>query len=201
MGRSRQFDIDVATQGAVEVFRRKGYGATTPQDLLDALGIGKGSLYHAFGSKHGLFEQALQRYGQHRVGQLRAALAGPGPVRDRLLAALTRPVEDASPNGSRLGCLAVNTAAELAAVDPVAARLTGVVFDGIEKAFRLAVEEGQAAGEIEPDQDPAALAALLLSATTTIALLSRSGSDPQRLHRVAGAAVAAVRPARAGADQ
>jgi TetR/AcrR family transcriptional repressor of nem operon len=40
MGRPKEFDPDVAVEQAMQVFWRHGYGATTPQSLVDALGIG-----------------------------------------------------------------------------------------------------------------------------------------------------------------
>jgi len=61
VGRPKQFDPDVAVDKAAEVFWGKGFGGTTPQDLVEALGICKGSLYNAFGSKHELFTRGLRR--------------------------------------------------------------------------------------------------------------------------------------------
>src|SRR5438132_12166657 len=90
MGRLKQFDPDVAVSSAMDLFWRQGYGATTPAELVDALGIGKGSLYNTFESKHALFEQALRRYGDERVAGLVGVLNRPGPVRERLQTALER---------------------------------------------------------------------------------------------------------------
>jgi hypothetical protein len=49
---------------AVAVFWAKGYEATSMQDLVDAMGIQRGSLYATFGSKQQLFLQSLERYGK-----------------------------------------------------------------------------------------------------------------------------------------
>jgi AcrR family transcriptional regulator len=70
MGRPKTFDEAQAVSAATEVFARAGYAATSVDDLLQALGMHRGSLYQAFGSKRGLFVTALRR-----------ALAG-DPVRD-----------------------------------------------------------------------------------------------------------------------
>src|SRR5882672_8853229 len=90
MGRLKQFDPEAAVSAAMDLFWRQGYGATTPAALVDALGIGKGSLYNAFDSKRALFEQALRRYGDQRVAGLAAVLSQPQPARARLQAALER---------------------------------------------------------------------------------------------------------------
>ncbi len=63
----KTFDIDEATDKAIEVFWKKGYEATSMSDLTQAMQINKGSLYNAFGSKKALFDRALARYASHWV--------------------------------------------------------------------------------------------------------------------------------------
>lgn len=62
MARPREFDTDTAVRDALLVFWRKGYAATTMQDLEHATGLGRMSLYNAFGGKEDLFQAALERY-------------------------------------------------------------------------------------------------------------------------------------------
>ncbi|MCZ9342618.1 TetR/AcrR family transcriptional regulator, partial [Streptomyces sp. TRM76130] len=50
-GRPREFDKDQTLTRALELFWSRGYGATSIQDLVDALGVERGSLYGAFGDK------------------------------------------------------------------------------------------------------------------------------------------------------
>ena len=61
MARPKEFDVDDALQQALELFWRKGYEATSVQDLVAAMGIQKASLYGTFGDKHSLYMKALQR--------------------------------------------------------------------------------------------------------------------------------------------
>jgi len=117
MGRPKQFNPDLAVANAVDLFWRQGYGATTPAELVEALGIGKGSLYNTFESKHALFEEALRRYGDQRVAGLVDVLNQPGPVRERLQAALERLAAPERVTLLQRGCLAVNTVAELGGRD------------------------------------------------------------------------------------
>jgi TetR/AcrR family transcriptional regulator, transcriptional repressor for nem operon len=188
MGRPRQFEADVALDQAVGVFRDKGYAATTPQDLVDRLGIGKGSLYNAFTSKHALFEQALRRYGERRVAGLAKALEGPGPVRERLRTALERIAD--SDQGGR-GCLAVNSAAELGGADAVVTAMVTSVFDRMEQAFLATVEEGQRNGEISTSRDPRELASLLLATAIGMSVTAKTG-ESHRMQRVISAVMASL---------
>jgi len=80
VGRPKQFDPDVAVDKAVGVFWGKGFGGTTPQDLVEALGICKGSLSNAFGSKHELFTRVLRRYADEQATALTEFLTAPGPA-------------------------------------------------------------------------------------------------------------------------
>lgn len=70
MGRNRTFiESDVVAQCA-EIFRNNGYEGTSIDDLVQATGLHRGSLYKAFGSKRGLFVLALKQS------------AGPAPPTD-----------------------------------------------------------------------------------------------------------------------
>lgn len=74
MARSREFDLDEATDQALRLFWTKGYEGTTLGDLTEAMGINRPSLYAAFGSKEGLFERALERYVSQHGAPVTAAL-------------------------------------------------------------------------------------------------------------------------------
>ncbi|MFH8346615.1 TetR/AcrR family transcriptional regulator [Streptomyces sp. NPDC018045] len=184
MGRPKQFDPDVAVEQAMEVFWQKGYAGTTPQDLVEALGIGKGSLYNTFGSKHALFERALRRYRDSQALALIEMLEESGPVKARLRRALAFLAETDLADPSRRGCLAVNTAAERAGVDEPATELVQRMFDRTEAAFRALIEEGQRSGEIPSERDPAALGSLLLNTVVGLRLMARVSEGPDRLTRV-----------------
>ena len=62
MPRTRSFDTDAALDRALRLFWRHGYEGTSIEALTAELGIGKPSLYAAFGNKRALFELALDRY-------------------------------------------------------------------------------------------------------------------------------------------
>ena len=59
-GRPRGFDRDAALQAAMLLFWRKGFAATSMNDLCDAMGIRSPSLYAAFGSKEALYLEAVR---------------------------------------------------------------------------------------------------------------------------------------------
>jgi AcrR family transcriptional regulator len=76
MGRNRGFDEAQVLRAAAETFVRGGYEATSIDDLVTALGVHRGSLYNAFGSKRGLFLKTLDRYIESELVPLTATNAG-----------------------------------------------------------------------------------------------------------------------------
>ncbi|MFE9323318.1 TetR/AcrR family transcriptional regulator [Nocardia sp. NPDC052278] len=180
MARTKSFDPDDAVAKAMEVFWRKGYARTTPQNLLDAIGVGRGSLYNAFTGKRDLFERALRRYQAHETARLINLLDGPGSPRDRVRAALTMVLDAASDDTERRGCLATNTAVELGGDDTVEL-LVRRIFDRQHDAFRSAIEEGQRAGEFTKDLDSQTAANFLLVTINGMRVLAKADPRPARL--------------------
>jgi TetR/AcrR family transcriptional repressor of nem operon len=190
MGRPKRFDPDTAIDQAMAVFWRKGFAGTTPLDLVAELGIGKGSLYNTFGSKRTLFDLALRRYVDMRVAGLVETLDGPGSPSERLRAALQRLADVEIANPPR-GCLAVNTATELAGSDKAVADAVGRLFSRIESAFQAVIEEGQRRGEIAAGRDSRQLASLLLTSFVGMTVVAKT-ADAERLHRVVDAVMAVL---------
>ena len=129
MGRPMQFETDAAVDRAMDLFWRQGYAGTTPQELASELGIGKGSLYNTFESKHALFMRALRRYSERRLEYLTDLFSAPGPIRPRLKGAMT---VLAGVGEHRRGCVMVNAAAELGTADDDVNRIADDLFTRIE---------------------------------------------------------------------
>lgn len=113
MGRTQAFDTDVAIRAARTVFWEHGYEDASLPDLERATGLSRSSIYHAFGSKRGLFDAAIKSYLaeiiEPRLRPLNAPTVAPEAVTDYftgLRAALAR--RDSLSAGN--GCLLLNAA-------------------------------------------------------------------------------------------
>ena len=73
-GRPRQFDTDAALMAAMRVFWEHGYAGASVSTLLKAMGINRGSMYAAFGSKEELFRQVLDHYEKEKTAYMQSAL-------------------------------------------------------------------------------------------------------------------------------
>jgi TetR/AcrR family transcriptional regulator, transcriptional repressor for nem operon len=181
MGRPPKFPSDVIVDRAADLFWRQGYGATTPDNLVDELGIGKGSLYRSFESKHNLFVLALRRYNEQRQHLLAEVLGGPGAVRPRLRAA----VESLAGIGEHhRGCLIINSTAERAQEDVAVTQVAEDLFSTIERMFCDAIRRGQLAGEFDRTRDPNEMASGLLATLIGVSVLSKSTRSAQRMARI-----------------
>src|SRR5260370_9228700 len=67
MARPKEFDRDAHVERAMSVFWLKGYAATSTDDLLRAMKIGRQSMYDTFGDKRRLYIEALERYQKESV--------------------------------------------------------------------------------------------------------------------------------------
>lgn len=189
MGRPKEFDPDTAVTQAMDLFWSQGYAATTPQGLSEALGIGKGSLYHAFGGKRQLYDLALQRYldGQRAVAS--SWLDTTGPVKERLRAALLFPLDTDLLGPTDRGCLAVNSAIEFGAGDPEVAAPIRSLLEHIQQVLATLVREGQRTGEIRTTTDSGAVAGVLMTTQVGLRALARLGEGPERMRAVVDAAI------------
>jgi len=190
MGRPRLFDPDAAIGKALDLFWKQGYGATTPAELLDAIGIAKGSFYNTFESKHAVFTQALRRYGDNRVAGLVRMLAGSAPVRDRIKGSFERFAKPENADRLRRGCFAANTAAELGHRDVTAAAIVRDTFERMERVLEATVKEGQERLELDTALDPKAVASLLLATLIGITVLAKVDDSKRRTRRIAHALAA-----------
>jgi TetR/AcrR family transcriptional repressor of nem operon len=168
MGRHQSFESPTVIRAARDAFWDKGYDGTSVADLEECTGVNRSSLYHAFGSKRGLFDAAVADYLDTVIRPRLCVLLDDTTGGDALLTYFggLRATVEALPDGSpRRGCLLVNCAAGLAGHDDAAR----AVVDGYRAEMTAALRHALAAatGGSEPaqiDECARVLAALSISA-------------------------------------
>jgi len=193
MARTKEFDPDTALQGALELFWRRGYEATSMADLVQHLGIGRASIYATFGSKHELYLKALDRYLQLRNPNPIELLSQPGPALPAVRALVQQYAEESACDEQRRGCLVVNAAVERLPGDSVVARRVESSWDTLEVALASALTRARAQGELADDCDPRALARFLLVVLQGLRVLGKGHPDPERLRDAAAQALTALK--------
>lgn len=173
MSRPREFDEERVLDAVMQTFWRNGYEGTSAQSLVEATGLGRGSLYGAYANKDGLFEQALLRYQNQafeHVDQLRMASS---PVAG--LRALMQGIVDADTLSSdKRGCLATNSAIEMARRNPGVADLVRHNFAILTRGIEETIKRGQNSGEIRSDLDAGVQALFVFNAVQGLRVLART---------------------------
>jgi TetR/AcrR family transcriptional repressor of nem operon len=191
VARTKEFEPLVALDAAMELFWRKGYEAASMRELLDAMGIGRGSFYATFGDKHALFLSALDRFQEVRTSWVEEVLIGEGL--DGIEEVFRRSLNGLFQFRPRRGCLLANSAVELAPHDPeVAARISSYI-KRTEEAFQGALERARDTGEIRPASASRALARCLVNTVHGLRVLARAGADRETLEDTVHVALGALR--------
>ena len=165
MGRTATFDRADAVRAARSVFWDRGYEATSIPDLEQATGLKRSSLYHAFESKKGLFDAAVENYLAESVRPLLAPITSKDAKPDALndyFATLASSINSA---GSHPGCLLITAANAPVGADPVVRAAISGYYDELLAAFRAGVGRARPhLTEDEADDQARTLVALTISA-------------------------------------
>ncbi|ASD22592.1 MULTISPECIES: TetR/AcrR family transcriptional regulator [Cryobacterium] len=185
MGRLQTFDSTTVVQSARDVFWDRGYDGASLADLETATGVNRSSLYHAFGSKRGLFDAAVADYRDTVIRPRLRGLQADGAGRQELLAyfdELREAVATLPLDSPRRGCLLVNCATGLATHDEPAREVVEAYRTELAAALRNALAGGPAENTDERVRTLASLSmsAMLLArvnAAESAALLSTAADQ------------------------
>jgi TetR/AcrR family transcriptional regulator, transcriptional repressor for nem operon len=177
MARPRQFDEDAVLRAVCDQFWDAGYAATSLQDLMRVSGLGKGSIYAAFGDKHELFLRVLRRYVASLERTLRRSIDSTPRALDALRSFVMMPVGDPEGVAARRGCLLANSTTELASSDPVVAAEAREAYESMTAVLADGVRSAQAQGDVSPSADPVGMARALLAAQQGLTFMGRTGMD------------------------
>lgn len=179
--RPREFDEEEVLQRAMVVFWTKGYRATTPNNLLEAMELSKGSLYSAFGSKRKLFLRCLNYYAEQIESQLKLKLANPD-IRQGLIEIGIEVMNAACNN--KTGCLIYNSASELSPHDEEVDQIIRKAMARSEDIYKKRIQEAQSNGEIGPRKDPSVIARYLITCFAGLQAVGKAGFSQKRLNEV-----------------
>lgn len=174
--------MDDAVVRAMDVFWSHGYHGTSLPDLLEATKLSRGSLYAAFGDKHGLFLQALDRYIDDALARLDVELDPAKNAVAGLRRCLAGYVDRTCGVAGKRGCLVVATAMELAAHDAEVEQRIRRFFRTMETRLTATLARAQAAGELADGAAPAAAARLLLCLLEGMRVVGKTAPDRALSH-------------------
>lgn len=189
-GRPRAFDREAALTIATHLFWKQGYEATSISDLTEAMGIGSPSLYAAFGSKEGLYKEALAHY-RTRYDAVVWASFDTAPSAREAVSALLRDSAlglCGDPHGRPRGCMVALSSvggagqAELGELGRAARAVT------LER-LKARIQSATAGGEIPATVDAGSLARFVQNVQFGMSIQARDGSSVEDLEEVASVAM------------
>ncbi|MFN0200483.1 MAG: TetR/AcrR family transcriptional regulator [Bacteroidia bacterium] len=161
-GRPKIFDEQIALEKAANLFWKKGFEATSMDDLLPAMGVQKGSFYHSFGSKKELYVRAIDWHENNGFEAFRKMVKNQKqPI--ELIKSIFLSLADCAPEDHRKGCFLGNTIAELSNIDENLVENAAKHLKTLENIFYEQIKASQKSGELKTKIEPELLALYLLN--------------------------------------
>jgi len=160
------------------LFWKRGYEATGLADLEQATGLGRQSLYGAFGDKRALFLRTVERYFERVIQPyVIEVLDAPGSARENL-ERIFQQWQSAAEAPEFHGCLVGNSVPEFGAKDREMSDVLRRKLELMEAAFVRALRRAKHAGEVNPALDTRATARSLLTIAQGLAVVARVNREP-----------------------
>lgn len=184
MARTKQFEVENVLDAAVGLFWKKGYHATSANDLVEHLGVSRSSLYDTFGDKRNLYLKSLHQYRKRVIGRQLYLIETATDIKETLEAIFSLIIEQDIDDFHPRGCMLVNAATEMAAVDEdVAAIVRGNQWD-LQKSWEMAIKKAQYQNELRADLNPKATAAAIYNALIGMRVALKTEQEQETLDAI-----------------
>ena len=194
MARPREFDRETALRKAIRLFSQKGFAATSTDELMRAMDVGRQSMYDTFGDKRALFLEALEMYVMESVSSINAELEKPGSALSAIRNALVTFAERKDLS-SEEGCMGLNSICEFGQRDADVMRITSNAGRRQRKTLMRVLTKARKQREIRSDADLDSMADFLESTLGGIRMAAKAGKSRQALQNIAAVAGTAFRHA------
>lgn len=181
MPRVKLFNKNKVLKRAIDLFWKKGFYATSMQDLVDYLGISRSSLYDTFGGKKALFDNALKSYCSDNVQATNDFLKSQSSVKEGFRKLFEILITESINDTEKKGCFVVNSTTELAQKDKDILEILINNKSTFEDIFYEFLLSGQRSGEISKDKDIKAIASLIYTLFSGIKVITKIETDKNKL--------------------
>lgn len=183
-GRPRKYDENEALEAAGQVFWHKGYSATSLDDLADAMGMNRPSIYRAFGDKESIYRQVLLRFCQQMESSYGQTMLGNEDIRLKLKKFYKLALNLYTDGDQGKGCLVMSTAVAAATCHPnIQSDLLNVI-RGLDDKFTQQFQQAMDAAEIGSTISAEHRGAIAQSLLHSLSLRARAGELQSQLLRL-----------------
>lgn len=184
VGRPKIFDEKEAIRKATQVFWTRGYEASSTEELLSAMGIGKGSFYLQFkDGKKELYQRSLDLFSDDAMNRFNQKLSETGDE-IAFLKKFILSLADSTHEQKQKGCYLGNSIVEMSNIDPKTKAHSGALMDKLERAFVNIIRKAQKSKRINNQADAKLIAKYLINIRNGINITMRTESNKENLKNV-----------------
>jgi len=156
------------------VFWEKGYEGTSIQDLEDAMGMKRTSIYNAFGNKHAIFQRVMACYKESVMADLFAAMDSAADIREGIRRLLNGALDIHFDEDNPGGCLVVLSVLESDQLDAQSRDQMQQTLHELKTALQMRLTRAKKAGELAPELDTAATATTIATTMTGMMVMGKA---------------------------
>src|SRR6202158_1736923 len=184
MARPKEFDLERRLDGAISAFSQKGFAATSTDELMRAMEVGRQSMYDTFGDKRALFLKALDVYVSENVRAINVELQAPGSPLAAIRSALVH-FSERKDLSSTDGCMGINAICEFGMRDEDVTRITRSAARIQRHALMDALRRAQMEGELDAQADIESLRDFFENTQAGTRIAAKAGKTRPALRRIA----------------
>jgi AcrR family transcriptional regulator len=184
MARPKEFDYEKAIRKAIRLFSQQGFAATSTDELMRVMDIGRQSMYDSFGDKRSLFLKALEMYVTESVQSINAEVEKPGSALAAVQNALVTFAER-SDLSSAEGCMGLNAVSEFGRRDAEVTRITRNAGCMQRQTLMGVLARAKRQGELSSDVDLDVMADFFESTLAGIRMAAKAGKSRHALRKIA----------------
>jgi len=178
----------------MRLFWRKGYAATSVEDLTETLHLSRSSLYDTFGDKRTLFLEALKFYSERVINITEHALKTSSSPLTGIQAIFDGLINGIGQEPGSLGCFMVNSVAELVPYDPDVTKLAEEFADGLQQLLKTALTEASVQKLVTVKQTPEEFAAYVYNTIQGMRVLIKVGATREQMQSISDITLKSLQP-------
>src|SRR5580692_4500445 len=190
MARPKEFDQEKALRKAIHLFSQQGFAASSTDELMRVMNVGRQSMYDTFGDKRALFLKALKMYVTENVHSITVELERPGSALSAVQNALMTFAERKDLSSAE-GCMGLNAIGEFGQRDDDVTRITRNGARVLRQTLIRVLTRAKNQGEINSDANLASMTDFFESTLAGIRMAAKAGKSRQALRNIAALAARA----------
>jgi TetR/AcrR family transcriptional regulator, transcriptional repressor for nem operon len=184
MARPKEFDQEKALRKAVRLYSQKGFAATSTDELMRVMDLGRQSMYDTFGDKRTLFLRALEMYVTESVQSIAVELKRHGSALSVVRTAIVTFAERKDLSSAQ-GCMGLNAISEFGQRDADVMRIIGNAARAQRRTLMDVFARAKIQGELGSNADLDAMADFFESTLVGIRMAAKAGKSRQALRKIA----------------